>query len=1032
MMSVGPACLMTRAQPGVAIDLPKPEKYQNRVLASEKSTTGRFGPLKRVTQNIGTRYNYVYNAGRELDDVVASARQSNRDDFTGRLSFYDVDPAATASQRSELDSVILKCNNGILLHDLRNDWTDDLYLLMGKAYYYRNDPDSAIIAFQYINQAFQPRSKDEVGFDKSIGSRYNTGGNSFTVATPEKRGPAAIVSHKPARNEALLWLARSLIARGDMDEARGLIETLRRDRNLPPRLRSGLSEVEALWYYSSGMPDSAAVHLNKALDAATDNRERARWEYLNAQLYQASGEDAKAARLYESVIRLTTDPVMEAYARIQRIGLYSASGDSAKVKEGFRELLQMADKAKYEEYRHLVYHAAARLQEDLGNDRATVKYLQASLAANKTDQKHRNRVFLELGDLAYRIKDHRLALNSYDSATLDDLPPGKKSEVTFRKGILSDIVFHMDRVRREDSLQRIAAMPEAKRDELLKGMVRKWKKEQGIKEVDATASTGNSSSPLARDGQPVDMFAINESKGEWYFYNAGLKSQGFRQFQTRWGKRPNLDNWRRIAAVNSQLNADNATPGMALDAPDKTVARSRPDKAADMQEMTMESLMADLPLTEDQRKASDDSIQSSLFALGKTFHDRLDDCAETIRHLESLVDRFPKTTYLEESLFMLTRCHGKTGNASKADMYRGHLERGFPGSRSVRFLKDPEGEARKEKERDQEVTRDYEEVYKRISDGRYDEARALKARLDSARGENPWSPQLLYIDAVLNAREGRDSMALGALDRLIRLYPESEVTDKAKTLQDVLKRRKEIEESLARMKVSRDTSEGLARALASAPASTQARPEAPKATVTAPQPEKPVERKPEPAPPVAANAPLPAMANPTPPTADTVSAKAQPVAQAPPPVPTPILAPPPLPAPPPPAKNSSGFVFEPKTPHTVALLLEKADIAYVSEARYSLNRYNGRAFPALGLEVDKVSVSKDLDIVLVKTFPDLAAAMEYLETVRTEARKTIIPWMPATMYSLAPFTEANLEVLKRDKDLPAYLTFIRENVPGKF
>jgi tetratricopeptide (TPR) repeat protein len=978
-----------KAQPGEKVDLPKPEKYQNRVLASEKSTTGRFGPLKRVSQNIGTRYNFVFNAERELDEVVALARQSKKDDFTRRLSFYEVDPAVTASQRSELDSVILKCNNGILLHDLRNDWTDDLYLLMGKAYYYRNDPDSALIAFQYINQAFQPRDKDEIGFEKSVGSRFNRNGNSFTVATQEKKGPASLVSHKPARNEALIWLVRSLIMRGDMDEARGLLETLRRDRNMPPRLRSGLSEMEALWYYSSGMPDSAAVHLGKALEGAADNRERARWEYLNAQLHQTAGNTDKAARLYESVIRLTTDPVMEAYARIQRIGLYGDVGDSAQVTKAFKELLQMAEKAKYEEYRHLVYHAAARIQRDLGNPRESVRYMKASLAANKTDPSHRSLVFLELGDAAYGLRDYHLSQNSYDSVSLDGLQPGRKSEVEYRRRILADIVRHFDNVAMEDSLQRIAAMPEARREEYLQSMIRKWRKEQGIKEETGTGVSSNPSSPLARDAQPVDIFASNESKGEWYFYNAGLKAQGFRQFQSRWGKRPNLDNWRRIAAVNSQMNANNASPGMALDSPDRPASGGGGQSKT--QEMTMESLLAGLPLGEERKKASNDSIQSSLFALGRIFHDRLDDCEETVRHLEALVDRFPKTAHLEESLFMLARCHRRIGNAARSEAYRTHLEREFPGSRSVRYLKDPEGEARKERLSGEEATRAYEDVYTKISEGRYDEARTLKERMETARGENPWSPQLLYIDAMLNSREGSDSLALQALDRLEKLYPDSEVAAKGRALKDALKRRKEIEARLSGLQVTRDTTERLGKPSLET-ARTEAKPTPPR---------------------------TPEIVTPPQTTTEPAKAPAKPLDPAPAPSPQPVT-------------NPKGYYFDPQMPHAVAVMLEKADIAYVAEARYSLNRYNGKTYPSLGLEVSRVNVNKDLDIVLVKGFQNLTGAMEYLENIRPEAQKNLFSWMPATMYMFAPMTEANLEILKRDQDLPAYLGFIRGNMPGKF
>ena len=82
---------------------------------------------------------------------------------------------------------MIKVNNGILLHDLRNDWVDDLYLLMGQSYFYQKKFDSAYEVFQYINYNFQPRSKDEIGFEKSIGSNVNAIGNIFNIASKENK-----------------------------------------------------------------------------------------------------------------------------------------------------------------------------------------------------------------------------------------------------------------------------------------------------------------------------------------------------------------------------------------------------------------------------------------------------------------------------------------------------------------------------------------------------------------------------------------------------------------------------------------------------------------------------------------------------------------------------------------------------------------------------------------------------------------------------------------------------------------------------
>jgi hypothetical protein len=88
----------------------------------------------------------------------------------------------TAGDKQELDSVIYKVTTGILIHDLRNNWLDNMYLLMGKAYYFRNQLDTAYQTFQYINYAFSPKEKD--GYDKVIGSNSNEGGSAFSIVTP--------------------------------------------------------------------------------------------------------------------------------------------------------------------------------------------------------------------------------------------------------------------------------------------------------------------------------------------------------------------------------------------------------------------------------------------------------------------------------------------------------------------------------------------------------------------------------------------------------------------------------------------------------------------------------------------------------------------------------------------------------------------------------------------------------------------------------------------------------------------------------
>ena len=82
------------------------------------------------------------------------------------------------------------------------------------------------------------------------------------------------------------------------------------------RLQNDLEEVQAYWFYKQNMWDSSAAHLENALSNATKQKEKARWEYLLAQLYEMTGKYKEAEKYYSKSIGHTTDPIMDIYARL--------------------------------------------------------------------------------------------------------------------------------------------------------------------------------------------------------------------------------------------------------------------------------------------------------------------------------------------------------------------------------------------------------------------------------------------------------------------------------------------------------------------------------------------------------------------------------------------------------------------------------------------------------------------------------------------------------------------------------------------
>ncbi len=126
------------------------------MLGSERTGEKKFTFPRRVYNNTVSRFNYHFNARQLVLDIEERAAAIQPDDYTRLLSFYPFQLSETAGDPL-LDSVIYKCTAGILLHDLRSDWVDKLYLLMGRAYLLQQHYDSAAVVFQYINYAFAPK-----------------------------------------------------------------------------------------------------------------------------------------------------------------------------------------------------------------------------------------------------------------------------------------------------------------------------------------------------------------------------------------------------------------------------------------------------------------------------------------------------------------------------------------------------------------------------------------------------------------------------------------------------------------------------------------------------------------------------------------------------------------------------------------------------------------------------------------------------------------------------------------------------------
>ncbi len=974
------------------------EKFAERKLPSERMAEKKFNLYRRVVQNNFTHFNYVYNASNKINLVLERAKDQQQDDYSKLISYYPYTLDNTAAQKTDLDSVILKATAGILLHDLRNDWIDNMYLLMGKAYFFRKDFDTAAATFQFINYNLFPRKKDEDD-NRIVGTNDDATGKTISIANKEKQNIfQKIAAQPPSRNDALLWLVRTFIEQDEMGDAAGLISTLQNDPNLPKRLVDDLNDINGYWFFKQGIYDSAAVYLEKGLTSAETKQDLSRSEFLLAQLYELTGKFDKAGEYYIKSSEHTTNALMDIHAQMNNAKM--KKGNNAKdLDDGINNLLKLAKKDNFEPYRDVIYFSAAQLAMEKPDTGTAIGLYNKSLQFNENNVSYKNKAFLQLADIAYNRKEYKEAFRMYDSlqsgdTTLNDI----LEKIQARRTALSKIVEKIFIIEREDSLQRVAAMDPAGREAFVKKMSKKLRRERGLKADDSNTDGAADMITFDKDqNEPRDLFAgSDKSSGDWYFYNNSVKAKGFSDFKRKWGQRSNTDNWRRKSATDVARNDNQGMMPMGnpddVASPDEDKAQNgktagkdkdRKTETDQPEDLSYEGLMSNLPLTPEKLLASNALIAENMYALGKLFQQELEDYGEAINTYNESLKRFPDSLYNGEIYFNLSFCYSKLGMPDKAAYYKNLVNTQYPGSNAAKMFSqvaDP-----KKATQDPAATKQYESIYTLFIEGRFDEALAEKKKADSLYGNSYWTPQLLYIEAVYHIKQKDDSTAISVLQSIITLYPKSALKPKAETMIDVLGRRKEIEDYLTKLQVTRMTDDQ--------PIVVNDR--------------KPMVRNdsnlivsPRLFDSVRAATQLPPVTS----LADSVTKAPAPVVSGP-------------------------YTFNAAAPHSVIMLLDKVDVTYINESKNAMARYAADYYREAQLSVTKDTVDKEHALIVFASFPNADEALQFLNKIKKAAPEEL-SWLPANKYSFMLIDDENLQRLKNTKDVAGYKNLLNKQYPG--
>lgn len=958
------------------------EKVENRRPPSEALLEKRWTIKRKIVQNTLARYNYYYHANKKLNDISHTVARQGQDNYNYLLPFYPYSLQNLGLSKNDLDSVIEKASINIQIRDPRSKWIDDSYLVIGKAYFLEGEWDKANRTFQFINNTYAPKKKSD---NKAIvGSVQN---DQISIASREKRkGPIGWIKHTYARNDAFIWRAKTFLEQKEYDQARSMMAILENDPYFPKRLDGQLAEVKAYTLYKQERFAEAIEPMRVALKTKRNRDERARMAYILGQLYTNYNKSDSALYMFRKVIKTKPDPMMDFQARIQiaKLGAVTAGGSLEK---SLAVLKKMARKEKYFTFRDAIYYNMANLVVSKDPE-AALGYLAQSLKAESNNTLQKSLTYKAIADIYYDQRQYRLARNFYDS-TASIMPKEflDTAVVNNRKKVLGDVVERVEAIHREDSLQRLAALPESERNIVLAKMAATMRKEaeEKAKKAKENAEKGdnqsnNTNNPFGNNTS-TPLGSKKEDAGDWYFYNNASKSSGYSEFKKRWGNRPLADNWRRsqsgVANISqgTQPEDENGNPL----GPEGTAKKTVPADSA-----TARTLAAGLPLTPDDLLKSNIIVEEAMFDLGKLYHDKLDNTALGIETYDTLIQRYPRHPRKPEVIYSLYLWNKQIGRNDVANRYRQDVVNLYGDSKFASMIKFG-GLQDANKAKKKEISAAYDSMYMAYSRGDLMTALDYKKGADTTFGPNFMQPKFDLLEAMVLMKIDTCDFARPAITAVLNKYQnDPAIHDKAQSLLDALNDRPALVVYLSMLEIQKQ----------------KANRDSLDENVTMiypwqnPHPEfDSVKLKTATADSIKAN----------------IAAKDLKIA--------------PLP---PPLKPKTLYKLDANNPHFVVLSFNRVSKAMMDEALTQFTKYNAEKHAAEKVSVASFVLTQQEVMLIFRLFPNEDKALDYYDNVRIDAEK-IAPKIRRSDYNFFIISRDNFILLNTTKDIDEYKKFFNDN-----
>ena len=462
-------------------------------------STRKDRAVNRVYHQTTTKFNVLFNGQEAIAAGIEAEIASHQPNYWEQLpvdpfplvDLFTLNPKENANfSRAEEKAVIAIQKHSMPFgNEQKNQQIDEAYLLLGKARYYNGRYLQALDAFDYII--------DQLPNASSV-------------------------------NQAQLWKAKVLIQLLQEQRAIAIFEKLFASAEMSPSEAATAAAYLAKAQLALNQPQQATQSLAIAAALTKDKTLRARYSYLQGQLYDQLEQPDKAAMAYQAIIDMNRRIPRTYWIHAKLNQLNTSQLDERSLQKQYAKL---TNNEENKQYLDKIYLSHARYSLSIQDTIATKALIEASLRTHTTDNTLKGIAYQTMGDIFFKQNEFLLA-GAYLDSTLQVLPPKTRAfrKIKRKREKLNDIIAYETTRQKADSLLILMDKSPEEQRLVFENHIK------ALQKADALQSSNQESQQLTSNNSFLE--------DDFYFYNRELRARGEREFFRIWGNIKKTDNWR--------------------------------------------------------------------------------------------------------------------------------------------------------------------------------------------------------------------------------------------------------------------------------------------------------------------------------------------------------------------------------------------------------------------------------------------------------------------------------------------------------